>query len=497
MGIKDGEDPWARLARENRAAMTGERAANLELGDTGRWLVAPDSAEENTGPSTEILQLVTLSLAAAPERADLWMMRFDVQRTLGLKQEFTAAMLEGWKNPRLYRELNWPVIRALWDELAHGEEPPAGMRLPDPIGTRNSATSNAAASSALPPRSVEHTGAPGRRRFSDVATQIAGRELAVLSKAYAALQSRPGFMEEFAKRVAPILKRPTPMQSAETLVRINGGKARIVLKREDLRTVTPEEENATSHAYIATRLGRPTVITGNDVDGHSLALARIAPAFQLKCIVVVKPGEIETKPAFMENLRAAGAQIEIMPAEGMLGTDAREGALRLWQRQIGSAHLALSLGTGPNPYPSMIFSFQSLLGREAELQMRALGTERPRTLVAAVESEADSIGFMLPHLRRDEVELFYAESDAGGMTSWRPSSRLRAYNGAKREHAWLKATGRIQHVAIPDAQARAAQQQLAQAENVRVSLEDARAIALATLLSQRDSNPRDFVVLVA
>ncbi len=492
-GSKDGDDPWAKLARENRAAATGEHAANLELGDTGRWLVAPDSAEENTGPSTEILQLVTLSLEAAPERADLWMMRFDVQKTLGLKREFASAMVEAWRNPRLYREMNWPVVRALWDELAPGEPLPEGVKLP-PDG----ATASGATPASPHPATTPSARSGGRtRRFADLAAQIAGRELAVLSKAYAALQARPGFMEECAKRVAPMLKRPTPLQGAEQLSKMNGGKGRILLKREDLRTVTPEEENATAQAFVALKLGRPTVITGNDVDGHSLALARVAAGFQLRSIVVVRPDDFQNKAQLMIQLREAGAQIEVMNGIGMIGNDPREAALRLWQKLIGSAHLALSLGTGPSPYPAMTHNFQSLLGRETDLQTRALGTERPRTLVAAVQSEADSIGFMLPQLGRREVELVYAEPDPGGVASWRPSARLRAYNGAIREHAWLKATGRITHVPIPDAQARLAQQQILAAEKINVSLEDARAIALVALLAQRDPKPRDFIVLVA
>lgn len=486
MTIKDGDDPWAKLARANRAAMTGERPENAELGDTGRWLVAPDSAQENTGPSTEILQLVTASLEAAPERADLWMMRFEVQKTLGLKQEFATALAAGWRNPRLSRELNWTLIRAMWEELTHGEPVPEGIRLPEPPTSA--------------PRSVTapSAGAAGRsRRFSDLAVQIAGRELAVLAKAYAALQARPGFLEECARRVAPMLKRPTPLQIAEQLTRMAGGQGRILLKREDLRTVTPEEENATAQAFVAGKLGRATVITGNDVDAHSLALARVAGGFQLRCIVVVRPDDFDKKPQLMVHLREAGAQVEAMNGAGMLGNDPREAALRLWQRSIGSAHLALSLGTGPSPYPSMISNFQSLLGRETELQLRSFGNERPRTLVAAVQSEADSIGFMLPQLGRADIELVYAEPDPGGIASWRPSARLRAYNGAIREHAWLRATGRIQHIAIPDPQARAAQHQVLAADKINVSLEDARAVALAQLLAQRDPGPRDFVVLVA
>lgn len=484
---KPVEDPWERLRRSNR----GEDPVGLLLGDTARHL-ARDRTEalELQGPSTEILHLVNESLAVEPERADLWMMRFEVQRSLGMKREFADALVLGWQNPRLQRQLDWGAIRALWNELAPGEPVPDGIVLPVP-GAAAPAAPDAATPAATP------VAAARDRRFSDIANRIASRELAVLAKAFAALQARPGFLEDFARRVAPLLKRPTPLQPATALMRAQGAaESRLFLKREDLRSVSPELENAAAQCYVATAMGRLTVITGNDVDAHALALAEIAPRFSLKCVVVVRPGDLDAKPEMVEALRRLGASVEVMP-DGV-GTDPRAGAVRLWQKSMGYAHLALSLGAGPNPYPAMANNFQSLLGRETALQLRTLSAEgRHHTWVAAVQSEADSIGFMLPHLSRPDVELVYAEPDPGGVASWRPSARLRAYNGAIREHAWLRGLGRIDHVTIPDAQAAAMQRQVQQLENVRISLEDARAVALAGLLLQRDRTPRDFVVLVA
>lgn len=489
------DDPWERLARKNRAEQTGEDTAGDLIGDTD-GLLRRERTEavlvEGEGPSTEILQLVSASLEAEPERADLWMMRFEVQKTLGMKREFADALVLGWRNPRLQRSLDWGAIRAMWNELAPGEPAPESIPLP----AATAVAPLAPAPGAAPPAAT--AGDTRRdRRFADIANRIAARELGVLAKAYAALHAKPGFAEDFARRVAPLLKRPTPLHFAEQLTRLAGNpNARLFLKREDLRTVTPEQENATAQCYVATKLGRLTVITGNDVDAHSLALAEVAPRFSLKCIVVVRPGDLGGKPELVDRLRQLGARVEVMP-EG-IGTDPRSGAVRLWQQSMGNAHLVLSLGTGPNPYPAMVNNFQSLLGRETELQLRALAGEgRSRTLVAAVQSEADSIGFMLPHLSRGDAELVYAEADPGGLGSWRSSARLRAYNGAIREHAWLRNLGRVQHVPIPDAQALAAQRQVAAAESVKLSLEDARAVALALLLTRRDQAARDYVVLVA
>lgn len=445
----------------------------------------PNQDPEDPGPSTEILQLVNASLAAEPGRADLWMMRFEVQKSLGLRQAFAEALAQCWRDERVARRLDWAAVRALWDELAPGEPPPAGVPLPP--------------ARPMPgPFQPSPGAAARRRRFSDVAAAVAGRELAVFAKAYAALHARPGFLDECAQQLAPLLKRPTPLQFAERLSRVAGPHVRIFLKREDLRSVSPELENAAAQAFVASRLARGTLITGNDVDAHSLALAEVAPAFQLRCTVVVRPEDLEGKSGLVARLRGLGARVEAMPTAGMLSADPREGALRLWQKSLGQAHLALSPGAGPSPYPAMANNFQSLLGREVHQQLDAIAADgRPRTLVAAVQSEADSIGLVLPFLTHPELELVFAEPEPGGIESWRPSQRRRAYNGVVREHAWLKGTGRIEHVPIADAQAQAAQRQVMAAEKIGVSLEDGRALALTLLLAQRSGTPHDFVVLVA
>jgi tryptophan synthase beta subunit len=172
--------------------------------------------------------------------------------------------------------------------------------------------------------------------------------------------------------------------------------------------------------------------------------------------------------------------------------------VRLWQKGAGATHLVLSLGTAPPPYPAMASAFQALLGQETELQFRSHArADRARTMVAAVASEADSLGFVLPQLGRKEIELVYAEPEPGGITSWRASRRLRAYNGAIREHTLLFGTGRVEHVALSDTSAQSMRERLSRDESLDISLEDSRAVALTLLLAQRDRASRDFVVLVA
>ena len=77
------------------------------------------------------------------------------------------------------------------------------------------------------------------------------------------------------------------------------------------------------------------------LDGRSLRLPTI----------VVRPGDVREKPELVAKLKALGAAVEPMPATGMLGTDPREGAVRIWQKAVADTHLALSLGMAPAPRP--------------------------------------------------------------------------------------------------------------------------------------------------
>ena len=446
--------------------------------------------------STEFLQLLNESLKFAPERGDIWMMRFDAMRALGYKKEFAQALAEGMANATVKGQLDVTALRGMWGEIAPGEGFPGDP--PKPVAPPAAAGAPAVARPAASPTMTTGThGVVRVRRFNDIAVKIAGPELAELARAYNAIALRPNFLEDFTRKTGLLLKRPTPLEYSGTVSRAAGEGLRVYLKREDRRGVTVETEHAAAHCYIGSQLNKTSVVTGNDVDAHAIAVAEVAPFFRMKCTVVVRPSDLKDKPAFIAKLKSLGAQVEPMPLDGMLGTDPREGAVRIWQKATAETHLALSLGMAPAPYTAMANNFQALLGREADTQYTATASllSRPRTMVAAVGSEADSIGFVLPFLNRREVRVAYAEPEPGGRASWRVSARLKPYNGQVREHSWLKGVGRIQHVPVSDEAAGSYRDRLAR-DGITISLEDARAVALTALMAQGDPTPRDFVVLI-
>jgi tryptophan synthase beta chain len=433
----------------------------------------------------EILDVLLQNLKENPGRPDLWMMRFQILGVLGHKADFASAMQAASADKLLRRDIDWASVGRMWRGLAPGEPPPEGVHL------RKSDIS-------APAPKDPAASAQKARRFSDNAEQAARPELDKLAEDYHALRSKPDFFTGFARRMREVLQRPTPMHHAVGLERALGSVAQLFLKREDLRQTTPEAETAAAHAHIAALLGKGLVITGNDVDEFSVALAQMAPRFGLKATIIVRPGDFQQKVAHLAQLRDLGANVEAIRNNALKSEDPREAALMLWTRMDANAHLALSLGTGPHPYPRMISDFQMLLGSESDLQLRALtSAARPRTLVAAVHSEGDSIGFVLPHLRRTDIEIFFAEPERSRHGGWKSSARLRAYNGARREHGWLRSAGNITHIPITDTQARHAQEQVKQLEGISISLEDARAVALAMGLMQSDIDDRDIAVLVS
>ena len=451
-------------------------------------------------PPSGFLTLLNESLSFAPERGDLWMTRFDVLKSLGYKLDFAKIVVQAQANENIRRQLNWNQLRDMWQELAPNEPFPGDAEeklqraaAPAPVETPLDDLPVESISRFAPKITLPSV----VRRFKDTAVKVAGAELAEMAKAYNGISLKPGFLDDFARKTNRLLNRPTPLEYSDSLSRAAGTGMRIYLKREDKRGVSVEAEHASAQCYIGSLLGKSHVVTGSDVDAHALEVATVAPFFDMKCTIVVRPEDFQNKPQLVDDLKGLGAQVVPMLKAGMLGSDPREGALRIWQKNTAVSHLALSLGMAPAPHTAMANAFQALVGREAEAQYIPMGSllNRPRTLVAAVGSEADSIGFVLPFLNRKDIRVAYAEPEPGGVASWRPSERLKPYNGQVREHAWLRGLGRIQHVAVSDAAADTSRERMAR-DGIKVSLEDARAVALTALLGHGDPTPRDFLVLV-
>jgi tryptophan synthase beta chain len=174
----------------------------------------------------------------------------------------------------------------------------------------------------------------------------------------------------------------------------------------------------------------------------------------------------------------------------------------------------------------MVRDLQSVIGREAREQMLAAEGRLPDTLVACVGGGSNAIGLFHPFLDDAAVAMFGVEAGGRGldivnghcasMTGGRPGvlhgnrtyllqdadgqileghsiSAGLDYPGVGPEHAWLKDTGRVNYVAITDAEALEAFQMCAALEGILPALEPAHALAFVSKLAP--TLPRDHLLV--
>ena len=216
---------------------------------------------------SEILDFVLLALDENPQRLDLWMMRFEIVRSLALKDSFIEAMQRAYGDTHIRRGLDWQSIRRMWDELAPNDPVPDGVKLPPS------------------PVQQQANNAPLHRRFSDTASELAAEALQALAAEYIALRQQPDYFKQFARATREHLNRPTPLQRARKLEQQYEFDGRILLKREDGLKNSPEREYAVAQSHLAKALGRDKLICANEVDGFAFELARAANQFGLELTV--------------------------------------------------------------------------------------------------------------------------------------------------------------------------------------------------------------------
>lgn len=426
----------------------------------------------------DIALLLQQTIQAQPARGDLWLMLFDVYRAQGNRDLFRRAARNARAQPVANQALDWSAVEGLWAAFNEGEpldQPPEpAAQAPEP-----------AAAAEAP------AAAPRKRRLGDMALGEAQAPLERLAARYRELRQEARFHERVFAAIAPVLQRPTPL--VQLPLAVSGSEqARVLIKREDSRQTTPEFENAVVQASIAKLLHKSALLCSNEFKQHSLAVARVAEVQQMPCTVFLRRQDLRDDLSLLTELTQHGARIEVTDED-----DARSAALRHWASVEQSTHFVHSLGAGPHPYALLANDFHALLGHETLMQYRQRPGARSLfpVLVAATQSRADSIGFILPFLRETSVELALIEpadepAEERGLKAWSG-----AYRERRREHAWIKGSGRVKYPEVSAGEGVRVQQYLRSQLKAELALDDARAVAHAMQIAPTLSG-RDIIVLV-
>src|SRR5713226_447735 len=330
-----------------------------------------------------------------------------------------------------------------------------------------------------------------------------------LTAAYQEAKDDPAFHNELDYLLANYVGRPTPLMLARRLTDHLGG-ARIYLKREDLcHTGAHKINNAVGQALLARRMGKTRIIAETGAGQHGVATATVCALMNLKCVVYMGTEDMRRQELNVFRMRLLGAEVVGVESGSRTLKDAINEALRDWVTNVADTYYLLGSVMGPHPYPVMVRDFQSVIGREARIQILAAEGCLPDLLIACVGGGSNSIGLFHEFIADEGVRMIGVEAggrgdrlgehaarfaggspgvlqgtrsyvlqdDNGQISTTHSVSAGLDYSAIGPEHAYLHDTGRIDYSKASDDEALEAFQLLARLEGIIPALESAHAIA--------------------
>ncbi len=225
--------------------------------------------------------------------------------------------------------------------------------------------------------------------------------LEALEAAWSAASRDGGYRDDLERLYRDFVGRPTPVFAipSDALTGRGGRGATLWLKREDLaHTGAHKINNAVGQTLLAQRMGKPRIIAETGAGQHGVATATACALLGLTCIVYMGTTDIERQAPNVRRMDLLGA--EVRPVSTGNGTlrDALNEALRDWVANVEDTFYVLGSAAGPHPYPEMVATLQSVIGRESRAQMLAAIGRMPDAVVACVGGGSNAIGIMRPFI---------------------------------------------------------------------------------------------------
>jgi len=341
-----------------------------------------------------------------------------------------------------------------------------------------------------------------------------------LEKEYKKAKHDAKFIAEMGYYLKEYAGRPTSLYLAKNLSRYLG-LGKVYLKREDLlHTGAHKINNTLGQILLAVRMNKKRVIAETGAGQHGVATATVAAMFGLSCDVYMGSEDIERQKLNVFRMKLLGARV--IPVESGTKTlkDAMTEALRDWVTNVRGTHYIIGTVAGPHPYPAMVRDFQSIIGREARIQIIKKNKKLPDYLLACVGGGSNAIGLFYPFFNDKSVKFIGVEAAGLGLGSGKHSASLVAgrpgvlhgskssllqdkfgqvqnahsiaagldYPGVGPEHAYYKKIKRAEYVAITDKEALEGFKLLAETEGIIPALEPSHAIAYLRKLKNKINN---------
>ena len=337
----------------------------------------------------------------------------------------------------------------------------------------------------------------------------------------------PSFQSELDLLQRTYTGRPSPLTEATRFGQEACGGARVFLKREDLNhTGSHKINNVLGQALLAVRMGKKRVIAETGAGQHGVATATAAALLGLDCVVYMGEEDTRRQALNVVRMRLLGADVVPVTNGSRTLKDAINEAMRDWVSTVDDTHYVLGTVTGPSPFPEMVRTFQSVIGREARAQVIEAAGRLPDIVAACVGGGSNAMGLFSGFIDDADVELWGFEAGGEGVSTGRHAARFAGgspgvlhgartyvmqdewgqtvpshsisagldYPGVGPEHAWLHDTGRANYAPITDAEAMSAFQRLCRTEGIIPAIETAHGLAGAMRLGT-DRGPGTVIVV--
>lgn len=329
-----------------------------------------------------------------------------------------------------------------------------------------------------------------------------------LERAFDAAVRDPEFVRTFEGLLRDYVGRPSPLSDAPHLSERVG--ASVYLKREDLNhTGAHKINNALGQALLAMRMGKRRIIAETGAGQHGVATATACARFGLQCVVYMGETDMQRQELNVFRMRLMGAEVIPVSCGTRTLKDATSEAIRDWVANVDTTHYIIGSVVGPAPYPRMVRDLQSVIGREARVQMLAQAGRLPAAVIACVGGGSNAMGIFHPFVADEGVRLIGVEAAGEGLDGERHSASLSRgvpgvlhgslsyllqdehgqvhpahsisagldYPGVGPEHSHLHESGRAEYVAVTDSDALAAFETLSRLEGIIPALETSHAVA--------------------